>query len=87
MVGKTKSGFEYEISEEAMDDMELLECLQLMDEEGKFWVVGKCLNILFGEEQRLEYYNFLREKHGRVPVTVVAEDIGGIFSGDDLKNS
>ncbi len=87
MEGKTKSGFEYNIPEEAMDDMELLECLQQMDDEGKYWAVGKCLDILFGKDQKKAYYDFLRAKDGRVRVTVVGEDLAAIFTGEGLKNS
>ncbi len=86
MKGKTLSGFEYEILEEALDDMELLECLQQIDENGKFWSVGKCLDILFGKDQKDAYYKYLREKDGRVRISVVTEDLSSIFAGDELKN-
>ena len=86
MEGITKSGFEYTIPEEALDDMDLLECLQKMDEEGKFWIISKALVIMFGQEQKDAYYDFLREKYGRAPVSVITEDVSEIFSGEEVKN-
>lgn len=88
VAGTTVSGFDYEIAEDAFDDMELLEALAEMDEAGKFWQTTKVLKIFFGEEQKNAYYEFLRNKYGRVRVTVVADDLGGILNAEGApKNS
>ena len=88
MNGTTLSGFEYTVSAEAMDDMELLEALSDIDNGGKYWQFSKALMIMFGKDQKEAYYSFLREKHGRVPMSVVFEDIEEILTGNgEVKNS
>ena len=51
MKGKTSSGFEYELNEEALDDYELLEDLCEMD-AGNMSKMSSVMNRLIGAEQK-----------------------------------
>lgn len=85
--GTTISGFDYEIDKDATDDYDLLIALRKMDDDGSFWQIDKCLEILFGKEQKEAYLEYLRKKDGRAKTTVIGDDLGGVFSEDGLKNS
>ncbi len=86
--GTTISGFDYEIEEDAFDDYDLLIALRKMDEQGSFWQADACLDILLGKEQKETYLQFLRDRDGRARTTVIVEDLGGLFTGEDAaKNS
>ena len=84
--GITKTGFAYQIHEEALDDMELLDAIAEID--GNPLAISKVLKMLLGEQQRKELYDHLRGEDGRVSVKAVSEAIADIFSssGQQGKN-
>lgn len=84
--GKTKSGFEYKINPDIMDDMELLDAIAEIDENPIN--VSTVLKMVLGDQQRKALYDHLRNDEGRVPVKAVAEAIVDIFtsSGKEGKN-
>ena len=84
--GKTTSGFEYEIPDEAMNDMELLDILASVS-EGEIQNMTKAADKLLGKDQRLKLYDHIRTEDGRVPVDVFEEELGDIFKNEKLKNS
>ena len=85
--GKTKSGFEFEIDETRLDDMEFVEALA--DVEENFLKFPKVCNILLGEEQKKRLYDHLRAEAGKVPVQLMSETITEIMilAGNSTKNS
>lgn len=85
--GKTKSGFEFEIDETRLDDMEFVEALA--DVEENFLKFPKVCNILLGEEQKKRLYDHLRTEDGKVPVQLMSETITEIMTlaGNSTKNS
>lgn len=85
--GKTKSGFNYSIDENILDDMELIDAMAAAQGEDPTQISTVVLKI-FGEDQRKKLYNHCRTKDGRVPVTDVANIITEIIEsiGDDGKN-
>ena len=87
--GKTKSGFVFEIDEEAKDDMELLEGLIQID-QGDLRSIPNVLVMLLGEEQKKALYEHCRA-NGRVSSAKVMTALTEIFNAtkaeeSDLKN-
>lgn len=85
--GKTSSGFEFEIDENAADNMELVDALAEAADDDVLAVsaVGK---ILLGKEQRKRLYDHIRKEGGRVPVKDAVSEIMEILQalGDKGKN-
>lgn len=77
--GKTESGFEFELEESVIDNMELVDALSESEEEDPLAVSKVCL-LLLGKEQRKKLYDCLRTKEGRVPIKEVSKNIIEIFS-------
>ena len=71
ITGKTERGFEFEIEEEALDDMELLDALVEIDNGRTDQVSTVCVRLL-GKTQRAKLYDFLRGANGRVKATDVS---------------
>lgn len=84
--GKTKSGFKYEIPDEAMNDMELLDILTSVS-EGEIQEMTKAADKLLGKEQRLKLYEHIRTDDGRVPIDKFEAELGDIFADEKLKKS
>lgn len=77
--GITKNGFKYSISDEALDDMELLDALTELD-EGKTTAYKQAISSLLGEDQRKALYEHVRNKDtGRVSAKKVFEAFAEIL--------
>lgn len=74
----TKSGFNFEVSENVGDNMELLELLSEM-KEGDYLAMSKVCKMTLGKEGKKALYDHLRTEDGRVPVASVIETIIEIF--------
>lgn len=89
--GMTKSGFEFEVNENVMDNMELVDALTELEDSGatNSMAMSRVAAMVLGKEQRKRLYDHHREEDGRVPVAAVYEDIGEIFTafGQQAKNS
>ena len=73
----TASGFECEIEDEALNDMELLEALIGLD-QGESDKMPFVLNRLLGENKKA-MYDHVRTETGRVPVDKVSAELAEIF--------
>ena len=76
--GKTKSGFDFKISEEQMDDYELLEGLVEID-KGNQTAIIDVISRLLGEEQKNKLKEHLRGANGRVTASGMITEITNIF--------
>ena len=86
MKGKTTTGFEFDIEDERLDDMELVDIMAEIDENPL--LMPKVCKMLLGEEQKKRLYDHLRSEDGRVPIEATTNAIQEIFnSPGDLKNS
>ena len=87
MKGKLKNGFEFDIDEKALDNMELIDAMAEAqdDNPAKF---SKAILLLLGKDERDRLYDHIREKDGRVPIQSVADSFVEIFQilGDQGKN-
>ena len=83
--GTTKSGFPYEVSDEAMNDFELLEILAEVDKNPL--LLPRLVNMLLGEEQKKAFLDHLRTDKGNVPIDVIGAEIMEFFQTGHAKNS
>ena len=84
--GTLSSGFQYEIAEETLDNMELLDAI--VDADDNTIGITKVVRLLLGDEQRRKLYDHLRTEKGNVPVAAVSDAVAEIFrgSGQEAKN-
>lgn len=71
--GTLTNGFKFSVNEKSLDDMELLEAMAEADAGNalKFTVV---IEKLLGKQQKLAFYDSLRDKKtGVVPITKVSD--------------
>lgn len=84
--GKTKSGFDYTIPEENLNNYELVEVLGEMEDNPL--LISKTVNLLLGKDQAKRLKEHLRTESGIVPTDKMSEEIMAIFeSVNKTKNS
>ena len=83
--GKTGSGFEYEVSDVAMNNYELVEVLAEVDTNPL--LLPRLVNMLLGDAQKKRLMDHLRTKDGNVPIDAVSAEIMEIFKSGQAKNS
>ena len=79
ITAKTNDGFEIELSEDALDDAELLDALGGM-QDGNVFDMSRLTLRLLGKEGRTKLYDHLRTPDGRVPVAKVADALGELMN-------
>lgn len=91
MKGKTQSGFKFEIKDEVMNDMELLEAVtetQSGDDLKVMSALSLIITKLLGKDKKKELYDHVRTKDGRVPIDALNKEVLDIFSAkQEGKNS
>lgn len=86
MKGKTSKGFEFEIEDKALDNMELVECIAGVDKDPLLF--PKVCEMLLGREQKKKMYDHYRAEDGRVPIQEISAAVEEIFNiSDESKNS
>lgn len=85
--GKTSTGFEFEINENILNDMEILDLVTEISEDNMM-ALSPLINRIIGDQKK-QLYDHVREKDGRVPVDKVSSEIVEIFNacGNAGKNS
>ena len=83
--GTTKSGFDYEVSDEAMNNFELIEVLAEVDTNPL--QLPRLVKMLLGDEQKKKLADHLRTESGTVPLDSISAEIMEIFQSGNLKNS
>lgn len=86
--GTTSTGFNYDIDQDNMDNMELLEELAKFSESNPL-PLPKICEYLLGAEQKQAFYEHLRKVDGRVSMRRANEEIEEMFTqiGETGKNS
>lgn len=84
--GTTATGFEFEISDDALDDYELLELLTELD-NGDYGRVTMVIEKLLGKEQKERLKEHIR-KNGKVSAERMMNEVADIFAqaNEKLKN-
>lgn len=84
--GKTKSGFEFEIQDDALNNYELVEVLADVDTNPL--LLPRLVKMLLGESQKNKLTDHVRTETGTVPLDKISDEIMEIFqSGQQVKNS
>lgn len=81
ITGKTESGFEYIIEDEATDDYELLEILIDID-KGDYTKITDMVERLLGNEQKEKLKEHLRKENRRISTKAMLKEIMEIFKGN-----
>lgn len=87
--GKTKTGFTYQLDDDAMNNMELVDAMAELDDGGHPFALSRVCLLLLGKEQRKRLYDHIRTEDGRVPPQAMGEEIADIIRGfgEQGKNS
>lgn len=80
----TQSGFEIDIEENKLDDMEFLELVCDID-GGNILAYRKLINKLMSAEDKERLYNHVRGEDGRVPLTAVGAEITAVLERMNTK--
>lgn len=79
--GKTRYGYEFEISKSAID-MELLDAIADCEDNSVY--IGRVFERLLGKEQKKRFYDSIRDETGHVPAEKATECLTDFF--DVIKN-
>ena len=80
ITAETKDGFAVELSEEALDNVELLDALAaVQDSDVGFVRMARTIRLLMGKEQTKKLYDHLRTEDGRVPVVALSNALGELM--------
>ena len=83
--GTTKSGFNFKVADETLNNFELIEVLSEVDSNPL--LVPKLVKMLLGEEQKNKLSNHVRNEKGIVPIDSISNEIMEIFQSGQAKNS
>lgn len=82
--GTLSCGFAYEITDDALNNMELVDAIAEMGEDPVS--MSRVVRLLLGDQQRKALYDHLREG-GTVRIEAVADAVAEIFRGSNqVKN-
>ena len=85
--GTLENGFAYEVDENVLDDMRLVDAIAEAEGENPL-KVSKVMTMVLGDEQKERLYKSLENETGRVPVKVAMDALMEIFNrlGEEGKN-
>lgn len=87
MKGVTKSGFAFELEDEAFNDYEILEQLRAVD-KGDLTAIVDVVDTLFSKEQKNALKEHLRDENGRVGMKEMIQEVAEILqTSQEGKNS
>ena len=78
VVGKTSTGFEFSIKKSMLNNAEFLECYSKI-QNGDNLKMFELMDIAFGEDQKKDLYDHIRDEDGIVPMDVLGEELTEIF--------
>lgn len=76
---KTNSGFEIELDDQTLNNMELLDSLTEL-REGDYSQMSRIIPMVLGKEGKKSLYDHLRLPNGRVPADKVDAEISEILN-------
>lgn len=84
--GTTRTGFEFELSENSLNNYELIDALAETSGDDPLSVT-KVVNLLLGDQKK-DFLNHCRAEDGTIPIIRVMEEITDIFKANNNgKNS
>lgn len=86
--GKLENGFEFEIDDAVLDDMELIDTLAEAD-SGDALAASRAFSMIVGKEQKKRLYDYIRNEDGRVPIETAVNALTEMLEtlGEEGKNS
>lgn len=85
--GKSSTGFEFEIDDKALNNMEFVDALADLNDENPL-ALSKVTELLLGKAQRKRLYDKVRDEAGTVPIEEATKEIRAIFDAvKEIKNS
>ena len=87
VTGKLENGFEYEVDDAVLDDMEMVDALSEAQSTNPL-ALSTVINKLLGNEQKKALYDAVRREDGTVPIEDITQSVVAIFQsiGDEGKN-
>lgn len=87
VTGKLENGFEYQVDDAVLDDMEMVDALSEAQSTNPL-ALSTVINKLLGDEQKKALYDAVRREDGTVPIEDITQSIVTIFQsiGDEGKN-
>ena len=83
---KTKSGFEFELSKDRVNNYELLEAVSEIDDDP--FAITRVLKLLLGKEDTNRLKDHIRTEDGIVPADKLTDEITEMFQSNvETKNS
>lgn len=86
--GTTSTGFNFEISTDNLDNMEVIDLMAEAENDANPSVISKLSTLILGVEQKKALYDHIR-KNGRVSATVFMQEFSEILNtnneDDDIK--
>ena len=76
--GKLKNGFEYEVDDKILDDMEMVDALAEAQSTNPL-AISTVIQKLLGDDQKKVLYDLVRRKDGTVPIEAVTNSVVEIF--------
>ena len=81
MQGKLSNGFEFNVSKERLDNMELIDALEEVSDDNPL-AISKVATLMLGKEQKKALYDHLRTEEGNVPIQQATESLIEIMNFD-----
>ncbi|MBE6120078.1 MAG: hypothetical protein E7189_06540 [Erysipelotrichaceae bacterium] len=79
MKGTLKNGFEFDIPDNRLDNMELVDALSEVEDNNPL-AITKVANLMLGKEQKKKLYDYLRTGKGNVPIQEATQSLIEIMS-------
>ena len=78
---KTSTGFECELDQDAMDDIELLESMSVMSRGDTAAAIETphFIQLVLGEERKKQLYDHCRNGRGKAPIGRVTDEVKEII--------
>lgn len=76
--GKTKTGFNYSLKKEVLDDWELLEILREIDKGNPQYSVDAVIKLL-GKKQYERLKNHIKNSNGRISTEAMTKELSDII--------
>lgn len=83
--GTTKSGFEFKVDSDQLNDLDFVEDLGKADENPVFW--PKVMRMALGDGQYARFKEHIRTENGKAPFDAALEEFTEILNLANAKNS
>lgn len=72
--GVTESGFEFEIDEQVINDMRVIDAMVAVEDKN-LGGISRLISLIFTADQKKAFYDHLADENGRVPLDKASKEI------------